>query len=79
MRLVFPAYAGMFRSCTRAPTHACGFPRIRGDVPATTKSDIPFLAFSPHTRGCSAIALLIIPQDQVFPAYAGMFRNASSA
>ena len=31
--------------------------------------------FSPHTRGCSACLPLVPPIMQVFPAYAGMFRQ----
>ena len=31
------------------------------------------LGFSPHTRGCSAYRDPSLPNDRVFPAYAGMF------
>ena len=30
-------------------------------------------AFSPHTRGCSAVMKLVKEGKHVFPAYAGMF------
>ena len=50
---VFPAYAGMFRRLAMRYKIACGFPRIRGDVPLRLRL-LSFLhRFSPHTRGCS--------------------------
>ena len=37
------------------------------------------IEFSPHTRGCSAMAWLLGMQHGVFPAYAGMFRQNLSS
>ena len=51
---VFPAYAGMFPVVRAVGGVACGFPRIRGDVPSCSSGRRCRLWFSPHTRGCSA-------------------------
>ena len=51
--IVFPAYAGMFRSLEQLGRTLSGFPRIRGDVPVGCKHDSTGMKFSPHTRGCS--------------------------
>ena len=74
--IVFPAYAGMFRSPWGFRQGSIRFPRIRGDVPCTSRTRRVGTWFSPHTRGCS-----VYEQDEtgwhlVFPAYAGMFRPA---
>ena len=53
--VVFPAYAGMFRSSPTRTGLASGFPRIRGDVPRCDPMEQCGLSFSPHTRGCSGI------------------------
>ena len=71
--LVFPAYAGMFRSLTGQCCDVCGFPRIRGDVPIAAEKVESEPVFSPHTRGCSLITLVNWLAITVFPAYAGMF------
>ena len=73
---VFPAYAGMFRVCTVYGAARPRFPRIRGDVPATPRGRLPHRMFSPHTRGCSSASPVYRSQKPVFPAYAGMFRQA---
>ena len=52
-----------------------GFPRIRGDVPATPSQGSSTPPFSPHTRGCSAAHTARTALGSVFPAYAGMFRR----
>ena len=70
---VFPAYAGMFLSRIAAWRVSMGFPRVCGDVPLKRYTPLSSMKFSPRMRGCSAITLLIVPKDQVFPAYAGMF------
>ena len=49
------------------------FPRIRGDVPATSGTQPTTKPFSPHTRGCSEHFYQLITMLFVFPAYAGMF------
>ena len=51
------------------------FPRIRGDVPASAAEVSAVEGFSPHTRGCSPVKKALVRQQQVFPAYAGMFRR----
>ena len=51
------------------------FPRVRGDVPAILFTKILYVAFSPRTRGCSAVREALTAYDAVFPAYAGMFRR----
>ena len=51
-----------------------GFPRIRGDVPHELEIRGVKYKFSPHTRGCCAILFGGIYVEEVFPAYAGMFR-----
>ena len=72
--LVFPAYAGMFRRGHRVGLALAGFPRIRGDVPWSRKSRMISTEFSPHTRGCSDKRTGEVKINDVFPAYAGMFR-----
>ena len=52
------------------------FPRIRGDVPVANGSEDTLEAFSPHTRGCSAVLVGAAKRPVVFPAYAGMFRTS---
>ena len=51
-----------------------GFPRIRGDVPFHLVHIEQAFWFSPHTRGCSGYFHMLEPHQNVFPAYAGMFR-----
>ena len=51
--IVFPAYAGMFRSAFPPSRVVSGFPRIRGDVPHGSVTATRSTKFSPHTRGCS--------------------------
>ena len=70
---VFPAYAGMFRCLFEALGGLTSFPRIRGDVPQMKVAESPLLTFSPHTRGCSLYEAITSDDNDVFPAYAGMF------
>ena len=72
---VFPAYAGMFRPEKPSPNYPASFPRIRGDVPVSFDVYLITPEFSPHTRGCSASGSQVSCVQQVFPAYAGMFRS----
>ena len=72
-RAVFPAYAGMFLRLSGIREAYLGFPRIRGDVPSKVQDAEAKLQFSPHTRGCSALAARNYRVVVVFPAYAGMF------
>ena len=71
--LVFPAYAGMFRGLMNRQWRKTGFPRVRGDVPSIPIFFSRASAFSPRTRGCSALPLPIHRWRAVFPACAGMF------
>ena len=64
----------MFRRGACALVLPACFPRIRGDVPQPACKALVFIKFSPHTRGCSAIAPEVTETLGVFPAYAGMFR-----
>ncbi len=71
---VFPAHAGMDRNNgPSAPTPA-GFPRTRGDGPATGAVIRTFTGFSPHTRGWTGTATRQHRLRPVFPAHAGMDR-----
>ena len=72
-KLVFPAYAGMFRTPWGARCVPQRFPRIRGDVPSSSSLSPLMTRFSPHTRGCSGFIAAVNPLHVVFPAYAGMF------
>ena len=74
--VVFPAYAGMFLGGLLPCVIYGGFPRIRGDVPSERCFGGRVMGFSPHTRGCSCRGSVLPRQDQVFPAYAGMFPYA---
>ena len=74
---VFPAYAGMFLGGLTTGITSLGFPRIRGDVPTWMCWVKCLLLFSPHTRGCSVPAFLVVSSSHVFPAYAGMFLGPS--
>ena len=76
---VFPAYAGMFRKRRLGGLYPHGFPRVCGDVPATSTSMAIAVRFSPHTRGCSGTSGATRRGSSVFPAYAGMFRLVVSS
>ena len=70
---VFPACAGMFRTVCQMALETGGFPRVRGDVPASRK-DMPLDQwFSPRARGCSYFRACCEILGRVFPACAGMF------
>ena len=75
MEGVFPAYAGMFHIHAPLSQSKHGFPRIRGDVPISGQRNITVNWFSPHTRGCSDAGHDVGVSEEVFPAYAGMFRS----
>ena len=76
-RLVFPAYAGMFRTGRKSGGISISFPRIRGDVPPQHCLLRWIGRFSPHTRGCSDPYQSHPGPTCVFPAYAGMFLGLS--
>ena len=71
--MVFPAYAGMFRSSRLAQHYVRRFPRIRGDVPQPAAVTALQIQFSPLARGCSARNPNPRRRHPVFPACAGMF------
>ena len=70
---VFPACAGMFLTTTCRRHTRIRFPRMRGDVPGDPWAALSRHQFSPHARGCSAVAGVTKAAAQVFPACAGMF------
>ena len=70
---VFPACAGMFRIEGVSLLIVGGFPRVRGDVPASPWKRWKKCSFSPRARGCSYILDKKISFRPVFPACAGMF------
>ena len=51
---VFPACAGMFRTCLSGLSKKLSFPRVRGDVPSWHAFDSAACEFSPRARGCSS-------------------------
>ena len=52
------------------------FPRVRGDVPNPAMWILLSAWFSPRARGCSSNTTATASHAHVFPACAGMFRNA---
>ena len=52
--IVFPAYAGVFRSKSKKRPNFGGVPRIRGGVPQCAATIHKYFTCSPHTRGCSS-------------------------
>ena len=79
IRCVFPACAGMFRSCSRAFRAFRCFPRVRGDVPVNAQCGGVFAVFSPRARGCSLLMLPPPNGRSVFPACAGMFQTGQTS
>ena len=53
--VVFPVWAGMFRSYIAESLIPACFPRVGGDVPSWRKWRWASLVFSPCGRGCSAL------------------------
>ena len=76
---VLPAYAGMFLAQSCRILWATSSPRVCGDVSMCILRWDPPDEFSPRMRGCFQIAKLGITQEEVLPAYAGMFLESSSA
>ena len=72
---VFPACAGMFRSSCLSKSNTTGFPRVRGDVPPSSRQKTQQNQFSPRARGCSRGCPHQSRQTPVFPSCAGMFRR----
>ena len=75
-RIVFPAYAGMFRVFHAHLMPSKGFPRACGDVPSRSRTTMSTSTFSPRMRGCSGSIMTFFELTRVFPAYAGMFLEA---
>ena len=78
-RIVFPAYAGMFRYRNLEYQTVRSVPRIRGDVSATNMNNPIQKRCSPHTRGCFGFSPPFGTPVEVFPAYAGMFRCVNTS
>ena len=74
---VLPAYAGMFLAQSCRILWATSSPRVCGDVSMCILRWYPPDEFSPRMRGCFQIAKLGITQEEVLPAYAGMFPGLS--
>ena len=72
MRRVSPAHAGMYLSQPRLEHQRHRFPRTRGDVPTTALDAVRFMAFPPHTRGCTWMERGAVLEPEVSPAHAGM-------
>ena len=70
---VFPACAGMFLDSKFPFSSTLSFPRVRGDVPASSNLVSNAVRFSPRARGCSATGIETLGVPGVFPACAGMF------
>ena len=74
---VFPAHAGLYRSRSSSRSIMRRVPRTRGAVPETRDAPNAVKGCSPHTRGCTDWG----PSDKVvsgvFPAHAGLYRNAA--
>ena len=79
LRIVFPAYAGMFPGDGTQGAQHPSFPRVRGDVPWCRGRGEWLWWFSPRTRGCSSHKHIKTFKNTVFPAYAGMFPPATRA
>ena len=78
-KLVLPAYAGMFPPVRIRLKPLLRSPRVCGDVSRSHQDERRPRGFSPRMRGCFQIAKLGITQEEVLPAYAGMFLESSSA
>ncbi len=73
---VFPAHAGMARASLGNHCRTKCFPRPRGDGPNTLTKPAHTSKFSPPTRGWPVRLAPHWPRRRVFPAHAGMARNA---
>ena len=69
----FPAYAGMFPISSCRPLTKARFPRVCGDVSATSNSCGASIRLSPRMRGCFRALEVERFGASAFPAYAGMF------
>ena len=72
-RVVFPAYAGVFRHDNQSMRRESGLPRIRGGVSIPHGFLRKITESSPHTRGCFLPRSSATALSAVFPAYAGVF------
>ena len=67
----------MFRRDLSPAPFQGGFPRVGGDVPASSPRCRRHWTFSPCGRGCSESARPAWPSRPVFPVWAGMFLGAT--
>ncbi len=74
-RLVFPACAGMDRERASAIASDFSVPRMRGDGPTVGAMTVSAAKCSPHARGWTDGAQLVVAAALVFPACAGMDRQ----
>ena len=68
----FPAHAGMDPGATWSRRSAAGLPRTRGDGPYRNAAAPGVYRASPHTRGWTPPAVLLLHITPGFPAHAGM-------
>ena len=70
---VFPTHVGVYlpRRLTKASPDR--FPHTRGGVPNQTKIAGLFQRFSPHTWGCTAMAVNMAATSGVFPTHVGVY------
>ena len=73
IRLVLPAYAGMFLSQQTPKSLRVSSPRVCGDVSKLFSIKRSTLKFSPRMRGCFSREWAARCVVEVLPAYAGMF------
>ena len=68
----FPAHAGMDPTDVHYVYDRGGLPRTRGDGPYELTVSLVPLRASPHTRGWTPEPCPTVPDDEGFPAHAGM-------
>ena len=68
-----PARAGMYPRKTRRAAEGDGFPRTRGDVPATRSYRVAAIRLPPHARGCTPSRPPRSAGWPASPARAGMY------
>ena len=75
---VYPACAGIDRSCAFSSRSCCGLPRMRGDRPKGQAYFGADLLFTPHARGSTLHRRQGCPCLLVYPACAGIDLNATA-
>ena len=71
-RDIFPVYAGFLLSLDKITSTSFTFPRIRGGAPDKFLPDYVIHIFSPYTRGCSHVSMIVDYNYCLFPVYAGV-------